>query len=155
MPAVSLAAATTPRFPSNTIVPNKSVGGLSLGASPSAARQVFGTKACPSSGCIYSGPDGLTANVLFGSVKAHTAPTILEITVSAPEGPRAPLDELQTARGVGLGSTAAAVKKAYPHATGSPSRGGYFIAGPGEHSTTFGIEKNRVTSISMVSVHLG
>jgi hypothetical protein len=65
-----------------------------------------------------------------------------------------PLAALKTAKGIGLGSTAAAVKRAYPHVTGN-ALDGYEIKGHGEYGTEFHFLHGRVTLIQMQAVHFG
>ncbi len=65
-----------------------------------------------------------------------------------------PLDRFKTAKGIGIGSTVAKLKQAYPHLKKS-NAALFDLAGPGESLTLFEIEEGRVAGISMQSIHLG
>jgi hypothetical protein len=159
VPAISVAAAAAPapKFATDLIVPNKSLGGLALGSTPAAARKIFGAKACTSGSCSYTGSDGVSASALFATTKAIKKPFVgrIEISGSTTGGSTGPLGALKTAKGIGIGSTARQVKAAYPHATGSVKLGGFSIKGPGEHSTGFTLGNGKVDAITMESVEFG
>jgi hypothetical protein len=159
VPAISVAAAAAPapKFATDLIVPNKSLGGLVLGSTPAAARKVFGAKDCNSSGCTYTGSGGVSANVIFATTKTVKKPFVgrISITGGLTGGSAGPFGALKTAKGIGIGSTAQQVKAAYPHATGSVKLGGFSIKGPGEHATGFTLGSGKVTSITMESVSFG
>jgi hypothetical protein len=154
VPAVALAAAT-PTFTNDVIVPNVSIGQLKLSESPAVARKSFPGKDCNTSGCDYGAADGAwSVSVVFVQTSKHAKPIVGQISILASK-PDTPVDSLKTTRSIGIGSTAAQVKKAYPHTTGSPAEGGYVIAGQGEHRTNFQISNGRVIGVTMSSVRLG
>ena len=57
VPTAAGAAAAAPTFPSDTIAPNVSLGGLKLNAPASTAKKVFPAKDCNAGGCSYEAPD--------------------------------------------------------------------------------------------------
>ena len=65
-----------------------------------------------------------------------------------------PLAAIKTASGIGLGSTVAALKHAYPHITGS-ALDGFAIKGHGAYETRFNLLHGRVTLIQLDGVALG
>jgi hypothetical protein len=147
------AATAAPKLTSDQIVPNKSIGGLTLNGSVASARKVFGAAACNTGGCDYAGPNNTwTLSVMFATTAKKAKPKIVSITFFEPT-PTSSAPALQTAQGIGIGSTAAAVKKAYPHLLGSPTTGLY--TSTKALATAYEIEKGHVSEISMHSVHLG
>jgi hypothetical protein len=156
VPAVSIAAASAPapKFSSDLIVPNKSLGGLTLNAPAASAKKIFGSKACSSTGsCSYETTDATLSLVTYQKTR-HSKPLIGEISVSAVPGRSDPFTALQSARGIGLGSSYAAVKKAYPNAK-KFGPGELEIKGHGTFETNFQFAGGKVTRIGMASVQFG
>jgi hypothetical protein len=158
-------AAGLPTFKSNLIVPNQSLAGVKLKSTYPEAVQVLksGAKGCSITRCSYEGADGSTFSVLFARLTAKSKPFVAQIMLQAgskvtgtTETPvfTTPLVALKTANGIGLGSTVAAVKHAFPHATGN-ALDGYEIKGHGEYGTSFHFLHGRVTSIELQAVDLG
>jgi hypothetical protein len=159
-------AAGLPTFKSDLIVPNKSLAGVKLKSTYPEAVQAFssGAKGCSvTKGCSYRAADGATFSILFARLTTKGKPFAAEISIQAgdkvtgtTETPvfSTPLAALKTANGIGLGSTAAAVRRAYPHATGNTLQG-YGIKGPGEYGTSFNFLHGRVTLIEMHAVDVG
>jgi hypothetical protein len=164
--AAGALAVTLPTFKSDLIVPNKSVAGVTLKSTYKQAIQAFrsGAKGCSTTkGCSFRASNGATFSVLFARETQKSKPFVAEITVEAgakyvgsTETPLfdTPLTALKTAQGIGLGSTLAAVKRAYPHAVGSAVRG-LEIKGHGAYETHFNFTKGHVTLIAMQGVALG
>ena len=164
--AVSARAAGLPTFKSDLIVPNHSVAGVRLHAGYGAAVSAFrsGGRQCSlKQGCSYQLANGSTFSLTFVRLTTHGSPFVGQITISAGRtvsGSRSspdfdtPLATLKTASGIGLGSTAAAVKRAYPHIR-KDSSVDFTIPGPGEYGTTFTLADGRVAYIEMQAVHLG
>jgi hypothetical protein len=156
VPAVSLAAASgpAPRFSGDTIVPNVSVGGLTLNAPAATERRVFAAKECSRGGCSYSAADGASVSVLAYQKSKHSKLLIGRISVNVEPGKGDPFSALKTSRGIGIGSSYAAVKKAYPNAK-KVGTGILEIKGHGTFLTTFQCTSGNVTSIGMESVQFG
>lgn len=154
LPAASLAA-VPPKFTSTSIVPNVSLAQFKLGEPAAAARRGFPAADCTSSGCDYQ-PSGATwsVNLLFVRTSTHGRLFLGQISVLSSK-PGTPVDALSTSRGITIGSTVAAVKRAYPHATGNPKLGDLFIKGPGEHSTTITFVDGKVTGFALRSINVG
>ncbi len=155
------ATGSLPSFKSHLIVPNRSVGGVVLKSSAASAVRTLGaSRSCSvDNGCVFT-KNGANFSVQFARLTAHSKPIVasismnVEMTGSGTPVFTTPLVALKTASGIGLGSTAAAVKHAYPAAKGSPKTG-YAIVGADAHQTTFTLVHGRVTTISMAGVHLG
>jgi hypothetical protein len=158
-------AAGLPTFKTDLIVPNQSLAGVKLKSTYPEAVRAFasGAKGCSTSKCSYQAADGATFSVLFARLTAKSKPIVAQIAIQAgdktsgtTETPvfTTPLAALKTAREIGLGATAAAVKRAYPHVTGN-TLNGYEIKGHGEYGTSFHFLHGRVTLIQMQAVDLG
>jgi hypothetical protein len=150
------AQAATPKLSNTLIVPNKSVGALKLGQSPSAAKAAWGKGTCVVSGLCTFGTrangGGFAAYSLASNV-AGAAKTVLTITLEA--GPfsastkrnyKTPLTRFKTAKGIGLGSTKAQLLRAYPHMT-SDEPNFYVIPHSEFVETIFGVLGGRVDLI--------
>ena len=158
------AASSLPAFRTHLIVPNHSLAGVALGSTPAAADRELGVSAAHCSakkGCTFSAADQSAFSIVFAGTVHHPTPFVAEISITTgvtKTGARSfdsPFADLKTSAGIGLGSTARAVKAAYPHATGSASQGYFEIAGHGDLATEFIITGGRVSGIQMHSVHLG
>jgi hypothetical protein len=159
-------AAGLPTFRSDLIVPNQSLAGVKLKSTYSEAVKAFksGARGCSiTRGCSYRAADGATFSVLFARLTTKGTPFVAEISVQAGDklaGTKetgvftTPLAALKTANGIGLGSTAAEVKRAYPRATGNPVEG-FTIKGHGEYGTSFHLLDGRVTLIQMEGADVG
>ena len=156
--ATALAASSAlPTFKSDLIVPNRSLAGVSLFSTDTGARRAFrtgGSSCSVKRGCVYESRDGSSFSIGFAITKSRRTPFVGEITISAADGFHTPLASLKTADGIGLGSTAAAVKRAYPRVVGSADSD-YTLVGRGAVRTVFGLAKGRVTTISLLGVHVG
>jgi hypothetical protein len=151
-PAAAIAA-PAPKFTSRYIVPTKSLGGLKLGAPASTASVVFGAKQCTTGGCSYTAPDqSWTVSVVFAAKTAKSKPFIGEIDLTAAKPSAPTLPDLKTASGIGIGSTAAELKHAYPTLLGSKLD--YYTATK-LPLTVYAFTGSRLTSISLRSVELG
>jgi hypothetical protein len=158
------AASSLPAFRSHLIVPNHSLGGVTLNSSAAAAARELGVSGAHCSakkGCAFVGAGESEFSVLFAGTVHHPTPFVVEIAISTGTTKTgahsfdSPFADLKTSAGIGLGSTAKAVKAAYPHATGSASQGVLSIVGHGELATEFIIADGRVTEIQMHALHLG
>jgi hypothetical protein len=169
--ALALPAATEaalPRTSDTLIVPNSSVGGVSLGAKAAQVTNAWGKTDCEYQ-CLYEGRAGKEETAALASVllesKATGAPSkvwLITINVgfkavggkSVPNF-KTPLAKFRTAKGIGLGSKVSEVMRAYPKAKRHASSGGYGyieLDGPKEIAThfTYSTDK-RVTSIGVES----
>jgi hypothetical protein len=157
VPAVALAAAASgpaPKFAAATIVPNVSLGGLTLNAPTATARRVFAAKECSRGSCSYTAADAASVSVLAYQKTKHSKTLIGRIFISVPPGQSDPVPALKTAQGIGIGSSYAAVKKAYPNAK-KVGQGALQIKGHGTFSTVFQATGGKVVSIGMESVQFG
>jgi hypothetical protein len=151
------AHAATPKLKNTLIVPNKSVGALKLGQSPSAAKAAWGPGNClPNGLCQFNSRPttaaGFAAYVISTNVEG-TPKTVLTITMEA--GPfgkkrnyKTPLARFKTAKGIGLGSTKAQLLHAYPHIT-NPQPNSYIIPDSEFVETIFVLEAGRIDSITI------
>jgi hypothetical protein len=162
--ATAALAVALPTFKSDLIVPNQSLAGVKLKSTYKEAVKAFssGAKGCSTTkGCSWASAGGPSFSIVFARLTTKGKPIVAEISIRAGESSTGkpvysgPLLALKTSSGIGLGSSASAVKHAYPHATGGPSRGGYVVKGSGERATNFQIEDGHVAGIAMQGVHLG
>jgi len=157
-------AASLPKNGSTLIVPAKSLGGVKLNGSLTAAVAVWGKGgSCNPNGCEYgtpSGPNG-TANLLAG--KLSESGPVLVVSISIGVGRigttvkpsfKTPLTRYRTASGIGIGSTVKELRHAYSHLLSYEGKV-FSLKGAGKSSTTFIAENGRVETITIQSVHLG
>jgi hypothetical protein len=168
--ALTLAAgaqAALPTTRSTLIVPVKSLAGVKLGASLASATAAWGKGGtCGESGCNYESAKDKDGTASFLMAQTSTTAPIEVVKVSIEAGVTnvsssggkknfdTPLDRFKTAQGIGIGSTVAKLKHAYP-ALKKSSAGLFDLAGPGQSLTLFEVEEGRVAGISMQSMHLG
>ncbi|HST38699.1 MAG TPA: hypothetical protein VLK58_04285 [Conexibacter sp.] len=124
------AEAALPTFRDRTIVIGKSIGGVALGATAASAKAAWGRARglCDEATCFYRPGDGRQSTGGEGSFSF--TPKVVRIELKAPLASgragyayRAPFTTPKTDKGIGIGSTPAAVKRAYPAARavrGSP-----------------------------------
>ena len=152
------AQAATPKLKNTLIVPNKSVGALKLGMSPTAAKAAWGAGDCLASGLCQFGTRPTTsagyASYSVTTLTAGTPKSVLLIQLEA--GPfgkpkrnySTPLARFKTSKGIGLGSTKAALLRAYPHMI-SEQANSYIIRQSETVVTIFGLEAGRVDLIAI------
>lgn len=146
-------AASAPKFSSKYIVPNRSLGGLKLNAPASSATKIFGAKECTTGGCSYTAPgQSWSLNVIFAAKTATSKPYIGQINLSVTKTSSSSVLDLRTASGIGIGSSAAATKKAYPHLLGNSQE---LYTSTKLPLTVYGFTDGRLSSISLRSVQLG
>jgi hypothetical protein len=158
-------AVTLPTFKSDLIVPNRSLAGVPIRSTYKEAVRAFssGARGCSTTkGCVFRASNGATFSIIFARLSANSKPIAAEISILTGESSSGkplfsgPLTALKTSSGIGIGSSASAVKRAYPHATGSARKGQYVVQGSTKvQSTRFTIDDGRVSGISMVGVALG
>jgi hypothetical protein len=154
-PAAALAALPTAH--STLIVPNKSL------AAASSAWGKGGT--CGLASCSYTttGDRNGTAAFLIAATTVGGPERVVSVAVeagvlSASTGKHnfnTPLARYKTASGIGIGSTLAQLRHAYPHLVKEIGAPFYTLKGPGEGFTGFSISEGRVQGVKMQSVHLG
>jgi len=152
------AAARLPDPNSNLIVIGKSLGGVTLGHSFASAKAAWGSTRgkCQTSrafsSCRYAA--SLTRSLGEGGFAADNGKvTSVNITAGRSSSGKpvfpAALKALKTSKGIGMGSTATALKKAYKHIKhqGSGEFVSYYLTGPGKAVTNFTVESGKVTQI--------
>ena len=153
-PAMAAPAPAPPHFTSSYIVPTKSLGGLRLGAPGSSAAAVFPAKDCTTSGCSYTAPDeSWSISILYAARTKTSKPFIGDITFTVDKLGSASVPDLKTANGIGLGSSPAALKHAYPKLLGSVAL--TFYTSKKVPLTDFAFTKGHLTTISMRSIEIG
>ena len=148
------ANAALPKTTDKLIVPNKSIGGVTLGANPSQVTRAWGANSDCISTCIYQakvkpGAGTAAASALLEQ-KRKGAPYkvwslfiyVGEETVGKKTVPnfKTPLTKFKTRKGIGLGSTVSALKHAYHGLKRERATGGfsfYELKGAGETETGF------------------
>ncbi|MCW2783975.1 MAG: hypothetical protein JWP74_492 [Marmoricola sp.] len=123
-------ASTVKPFSTDRIVVQKSIGGIRIGESAAAARKGFPAKSCDSYQCTYKGA-GYQVYFEFDAPKPGATKVVNNITIAASKSGTS-ATKVRTKAGIGIGSTAAAVHKAYPKAR--KEQGVYFI-GSGKPNT--------------------
>ncbi|HEY2716231.1 MAG TPA: hypothetical protein VGI73_08435 [Solirubrobacterales bacterium] len=162
-----VAGAALPKTTDTLIVPAHSIGGVSLGATPKAVIRAWGKDDACEYQCLYEGTAGESETPSLAGVllekSASGAPKVWgayisvgENTAGATSQPNftTPLAKFKTSKGIGLGSTVAELKRAYPAAKkeGSTVLYSYLLKGPRESGTTFSFDTDgRVTEIAIRS----
>jgi hypothetical protein len=166
----AIAAAGLPQAKSTLIVPNKSIGGVALGATTSAVEKAWGKSGNCEFDCIYEAARKSetelpsSGTVLLEEKKPGDPKKVWLITlrtgskvVNGKSIPNfdTPLTKLKTSKGIGLGSKASELARAYPKAKRKGIAGGayyYEITGPKEVATSFSFsETNKVIGINVES----
>jgi len=152
------ADAALPTFKDKTIVVGKSIAGVKLGAGRASGKAAWGKANGDCSDpfvCefrVKGAVSGDKGEGLF-SLKSGKI-TRIQITTPLASGEghafKAPFTTPKTAKGIGIGSTEAKLKKAYPKAT-SPSTGSFVIKSPGRVETSFKVDQSskRVFSVTI------
>jgi hypothetical protein len=164
--AASAWAATLPTFKSDLIVPNRSLAGVTLKSTYKQAARAFrnGSRGCSTTkGCSFQATNGATFSIIFARLTETSKPLVAEISIQAGDKVSGehetpvfdtPLAAIKTGNGIGLGSTVAALKHAYPHIKGSAARG-FEIKGHGAYATRFSVLEGRVSLIQLEGIPLG
>ncbi len=146
------AAAKLPSFPSSSIVPKVSIGGVSLGQSQKKAKAAWGTKGGTCTfdqnfgSCTFEAGTSGTAQWTADDGKVTSVRIYTGSSGSTPNF-KTPLTALKTSKGIGIGSTLKAVKQAYP--TGKGDKTYWAIGGARlKPYTTFIVSAGRVTQIT-------
>ena len=150
--AVPLAAsAKLPAPKDKTIVVGVSIAGAKLGGGLTAAKVAWGPggtcKPAPSATytafrCVWLGTKG--ASMDFLSVSG----VLRQVRIVAGSGAKGPLAAFRTAKGIGIGSTEKAVRKAYKKF--APSAPGLLVLKGARGNTIFSIAQGKVNLISLV-----
>lgn len=155
---VATAAKPAPPKPflNTAIVIQHSIGGIALNESVGRATRTFGKKLCMGGGCVYTAPhNAYTVQVIFVKRTAHSRPFVGSVTLigSASSAAR----RMHTSKGIGLGSSTRAVRKAYPKAVFYNNGGGYtaFTFGKDPNQTAIALYKGRVREIDMHNIGIG
>jgi hypothetical protein len=123
-------AAPVKPLSTNVIVVQKSIGGIRIGESAAAARKSFPAKDCDSGQCTYDAA-GYSVSFYFGAPKPGATQVVNDVTIYS-DKLGTPATKVQTDKGIGVGSTTAAVRKAYPEARNDQ---GVFFIGSGKRNT--------------------
>jgi hypothetical protein len=142
------ASAALPTFRGHTIVPGRSIGGASIGMSPSKAIATWGGNPdCPVSPalatCEWDSPSNEGSAVLYFAA-GHVVDIDIQVTNAGGPIYKGPLLRLKTAKKIGLGSTTSATLKAYPKVqfTGSG-----IMLGSGNHAMYAATSSSRLYDI--------
>ncbi len=159
------ANAALPKTTNKLIVPNRSIGGVTLGARPSQVTRAWGPNSECVSTCVYqarakSGESGAVASALLEQRRKGTPYKVWNVFISVGEktvGTRAvpnfktPLTKFKTRKGIGLGSNVRALKRAYHGLKRENATAGYSfyeLNGPGEIETGFTVSPaHKITQI--------
>jgi hypothetical protein len=152
------AGAKLPDSASHLIVLGKSIGGVTLFHTYASAKSAWGstrgkcTVGKDFASCVYAASaTKQLGQGNFAADKGKVSSVGLNGYTDSRGRPQAPtaLKQYKTSKGIGLGSTAAAVKSAYRSAKkdGSGDFFNYLVAGPGKASTVFQINKGKVNGV--------
>jgi hypothetical protein len=164
-----VAAAALPKSGSTLIVPAHSIGAVSLNAKVKQVTKAWGANGKCEFSCVYEGAKGAddvaaTASVQFES-KTNDVSTAKAWMITLSAGYKSggenttydfktPLTSFKTSKGIGIGSSAAEVQRAYPKAKRYASAGTatYSLSGGGEKATNFYLADGKhVTSVTVES----
>jgi hypothetical protein len=163
------AQAALPKPASQLIVPNKSIGGVALGASASRVQQAWGANPDCEYSCVYTNPTKPAGGAAFAiallEAKGQGArPKVWSVAIGAGQKTvgnhtvpdfKTPLKKWKTSKGIHLGSTKAELKRAYHGVKREPEPGGYAayeLKGPREVMTLFTVAPSgKVTRIEVRS----
>lgn len=162
-PAVALARLPSPK--TTLIVPGTSIAGVKIGMSQTQVFHAWGRTSCTLGLCTWLGPRNQLraerATVSF--VKGKVIQVDINAATSGTNEKFTPgqLSKWKTGKNIGLGSTRAAVKRAYPAAKANNSTGvaGWDLFG-GRHYTRFssfgiGATPNRLRYIELACTIVG
>ena len=145
--------AKPPKAKSKTIVVNRSIGGVKIGAPLKSVRKHWGkSKGCGNKltyTCSYYGSAG-QGNAVIVHLGGKVKSIRIRLSIDAAGQPvfAGPLLKFKTNKGIGLGSTVAEVRAAYPSAYNTAADVLTFGA-PGKVRTYFAIYSGRVSDISI------
>ena len=122
---IPVAQAALPAFKDTKIVPGTSIAGVKMGASPDAAKKAWGKSGglcgiTAGTGTCFFRPKGVTQSNKGEGIVDFKSGKVVNVSVSAPLASgggrsfKTPFTKLKTSKGVGIGSTVAHSKKAYP-----------------------------------------
>ena len=152
---VAVADAALPHFTRTTIVPGKSIAGVALGDSAAKARTAWGRLggACDETVCDYRIAGDSSGQHGYG-LFAFT-PKITRVELRTAIGARGylfrrPFTIPRTDKGIGIGSTVAAVRKAYPKAKLADDGSMLILRGRGRVETYFDwADEKRISAITI------
>jgi len=146
--AAAAAAANYPSTKPALIVPFRSIGGVKVGESMATARKAWGkpSSCVPTESCSYVGRNGQAG---FSIQSSRVDALYIEINLNNFKhlSWKTPLTAFRTAKGIGLGSTLAQAKKAYPHLRFA--LGTYQLNGPKHSTMSIEFENGRAAEIEI------
>lgn len=155
--ALSAAAqAALPKPTDTLIVPGKSLGGVTLGSSPTKVMKAWGNVSGCESLCFYPGKNtGEEGGAELQTSDEGTTYKVSRVFITVAQSPKpnfnTPLTRFQTAQGIGLGSTFKELQKAY-HSLRKETVGYYTLSGPSGALTTFVVSpEGHIVSIQIAS----
>jgi hypothetical protein len=159
------AQAGLPKTGNTLIVPAKSLGGVTLGASSKSVVKAWGkTSECVYQ-CTYEGKNsGEIGSALLESKTTTSTPKVWNVFIAVSqtlvgktEKPNfsTPLTRFKTSKGIGLSSKLSELKAAYHGLKKTTSLAGgisaYELKGPKESFTSFTLNHGRITEIQVAS----
>lgn len=160
----SLGEAALPKTKTRLMAPGDSIGGVALGGTFASAKKAWGKggKCVNEFGSVTCTYETKKSTDWFGRYSGSPGKKVTEITIGAGSDAtqkpvfNVPLAKLKTKKGIHIGSTGAAVMKAYPKAKFRqvPQSQGfeYYLPGPGKASTEFELSGDKTSQVQFIAM---